>query len=91
VLDAPTSAPGLEWGLATDYVPHINVKAVHQWLDQNGAWDNIGTDLYALVTPNEDVEADLLRHPHLAMQVPRTQHDRLAAALAEDEDDEFPQ
>lgn len=75
VLDQPTSAAGIEWGLALDDAPAIATPEVEAFLREHGAWDNSGTDTYVLVVPDElwDTELTKVNVPFMEVEVPAVQ------------------
>ncbi|MEV0766397.1 hypothetical protein [Nocardia sp. NPDC050435] len=81
VLDTTTTADGMEWGPAAEYAPAIETDAVEQFLRENGAWDNAGTDTYALVVPNDLWDHALNSAPCFEIEVPEVQAQALTAAI----------
>lgn len=79
VLDTPTAAKGVEWGLAVSDAPSLETDRVQQFLREHGACDN--ADTYALVVPDDLWSIELNGLPYLEVEIDAAEFAALLATI----------
>jgi hypothetical protein len=79
ILDTPTTAQGIEWGLAIGEAPSLDTEQAREFLAEHCRAD--ATDAYALVVPDELWSIELNGLPYLEADVDAAEFAALLAAI----------